>query len=259
MKHIIRFHIFEAWKPKEFDPIQQEFVQKFLAKCEEIGISVQNKATELQKKNNTWIINLPISDVLKLFLESGWQQYLTGIRKGKAERLMKGPLFKMAEPALANMKVPREGTAHWIIANNNVRQMIKAWHGASAATHSSQRNIVFSELENSDQALGLFYSQLALVIYNQLTNIRYGLENGNTDWLLTYKFFDALSIGQVGELMKKYPSLNWNEVFSKADLPQSTFKEIVSSPDFSNELKQRVFNNPNYADYDKVEDVLGDW
>lgn len=259
MKHVIPYQLWEAYRFKESNPIQQEFMKLFLAKCDELGIQVDNLATELQKNNNTWIINLAPSDVLKLFLESGWQQWTEGIRKGKAERLMKDPLFNLAKPAISKLKKPTVGTAHWIISNDNVRQMIQGWHGATKAQHSSQRNIIFSEVDNVEEAIGLFYNQLTLVSYNLVEMINRFFERNYYINLLNLNLFDSLSFEQIRGLMKKYPEFSWNEVFAKADLPQSTFKEVLNSPEASDEMKHRAFNNPNYADYDKVEDILGDW
>jgi hypothetical protein len=258
MKHVIPYQLWEAYRFKESNPIQQEFMNLFLAKCDELGIQVDNLATELQKNNNTWIINLPLSDVLRLIQESGWQQYLEGIRKGKAERLLKSKLFELARPAFSKFTNSAPGTAHWKISNDNVRQMIKPYYSHSHAQHSSQRTIDFNEL-TAQQAIGKFYNELVLVINAYLNTIESSLEKNYLPNLTNFNFFDSLSTDQIKFLMKKYPNLNWNEVFSKVDLPQATFMEISKDSDFSEEIKQHLLSNPNWAQYDKVEDILGDW
>lgn len=258
MKHIIKYSLFEAWRPKEFNPIQQEFMKLFLEKCDELGIKVENLATELQKKNNTWIINLPVADVLKLFLDSGWDSFTKGIRKTKANRLLANPMFRLISASLTKKTAQHPALAHWIIANNNIRQIIRPWSGGGQQ-HSSTRDVVFSEVQSVEDVLGLFYNQLTLVINNQIARMLYYLDNNQAEPLIANKVFDAASLDQIKDSIKKYPDFNWNEIFAKADLPQATFKEILGSPDFSEELKRLALNNPNYADYNKVEDVLGDW
>lgn len=258
MKHLIPYPLWEAYQVKEVNPIQQEFMKLFLAKCDELGIQVNNLATDRQKNNNTWIINLSPSEVLKLIQESGWQQYLEGIRKGKAERLLKSKIFELARPAFSQFTNPAPGSAHWIIANDNVRQMIRPFHSHSHTQPSSQRLIEFGEL-TAQQAIGRFYNELVLVINAYLNTIKRSLENNYLPNLTNFKFFDSLSTDQIKFLMQKYPKFSWNEVFLKANLPQVTFTEISKDSDFSEEIKQHLFSNPNWDSYDKVEDILGDW
>jgi hypothetical protein len=139
-----------------------------------------------------------------------------------------------------------------------VRQMIKPYYSHSHAQHSSQRTIDFNEL-TAQQAIGKFYNELVLVINAYLNTIESSLEKNYLPNLTNFNFFDSLSTDQIKFLMKKYPNLNWNEVFSKVDLPQATFMEISKDSDFSEEIKQHLLSNPNWAQYDKVEDILGDW
>lgn len=256
MKYITQYQLLEAFKVKDVNPIQQEFMRLFLAKCDELGIQVNNQATTLQKNNNTWIINLSLSEVLKLVQESGWQQYAEGIRKGKADRLLADPWLKFVNGVLSKMTKPKRGIAHWIIVNDNVRQMISTY---GIAKHSSMRTFYFEELGTAEKALGRFYNELVLVINNYVDGVKRDFEMDRALELLEIGFFNSLSVDQLKFLMKKYPELTWNQVFYRADFPQQTFKEITADPAFSDSLKHRVFINPNYADYDKVEDVLGDW
>lgn len=261
MRHITPYQIWEAYQVKDFNPIQQEFMKLFLAKCDELGIQVNNLATERQQNNNTWIINLSPSEVLKLIQESGWQQYLEGIRRGKVDKLLSSNLFKMIAPALDRTTSAKPGIAHWIISNDNVRQMFTGyWHGGGTAQPSSQRTIIFEELSTPEKALGRFYNELVLAVNHYLNRIDASLKNDYVGLIDSEpKIFDFLSAAQIKLLMKKYPNFSWYKVFATADLHQQTFKDITEDPEFSKEAKQQVFANPNWADYDKVEDVLGDW
>ena len=209
---------------------------------------------------------MPLSDVLRLIQESGWQQYLEGIRKGKAERLLANPMFKMAQPAISRSTKPHRGTAHWKISNDNVRQMIRVgyWRGgpAPAPTQpSSQRTINFYKTSSPEKAMGRFYNELVLTLNNFLNGVKNQLEHShNQEWLVSIGFFDHLTAEQIKGLMVKYlnPPL-WQKIFSTADLAEQTFKDLHSDPNLGAELKQNLFSNPNWSDYDKVEDVLVDW
>lgn len=264
MKHIIAYPLWEAWRPKEVNPIQQEFIRLFLAKCDELGIQINNLATDLQKKNNTYIINLAPSDVLKLFLDSGWQQHSSGIRKGKAVRLAKSPSLELFKEIILSMDKPTLGTAHWIIANDNIRQMIgvgRWWTstGPTAAQHSSQRSVIFGEMQNAEEALGRFFNELVLVLTNVIYSLDSAFKGNRTQYFESNGLFSKIFPTQLKGLIKGYPDFSWKQLLGQVEMPDATFKAIIQDPGFSEDLKKEVLNNPNYSSYEKVEDILGDW
>lgn len=261
MKHIIAYPLWEAWRPKEVNPIQQEFIRLFLAKCDELGIQVDNQATDLQKKNNTYIINLAFSDVLKLFLYSGWQQYNSGIRKGKAERLAKNPEFNLFKGLILSMDKPEPGTAHWIIVNNNIRQYIRPWgsSGSGFTQHSSQRAVIFGEMQNAEEALGRFFNQFALVLADRVSYLDSMFSNDLIQRAMGANLFERVEPTQLKAMISKYPDFSWNQLLGQVEMPDATFRAIIQDPDFSEDLKKEVLTNPNYSSYEKVEDILGDW